>query len=217
MVRLMKPFVRESLETVVLAVLLFLLLRASIQNFRVEGASMEPSLLPHEYVFVNKLAYLQVPVGKIARSVPFWNPPGNQTLYPLGAPRFGDVIVFHAPGQDSRDFVKRVIGLPGDTVALRNGVVYVNARPLSEPYILAIPAGQTLDPVKVPPGQLFVMGDNRPASNDSRAWGPVAISKVIGRVWVRYWPVGEAEFLTSVGLPDEGSMFTVNHNQSGGR
>lgn len=212
----MKLFARETVETVVLAVLLFLLLRASIQNFRVEGASMEPSLLPNEYVFVNKLAYLRVPVGKIARIVPLWDPPSDKTFYPLGTPRFGDVVVFHAPGQDRRDFVKRVIGLPGDTVALRNGVVYVNARPLSEPYILAIPAGQTLDPVKVPPGQVFVMGDNRPASNDSRAWGPVAISRLIGRVWVRYWPVGEARFLTSVASPGKGTELAANPAQAGG-
>jgi len=191
----MKLLARETVETLLLAAILFLLLRAGVQNFRVEGASMEPSLFPNEYVFVNKLAYLRVPAGQVARFVPFWDPPAETVYFPVGTPRFGDVVVFHAPGRDARDFVKRVIGVEGDTIALRNGVVYINGRPLDEPYILALPAGQNMEPVTVPRGQVFVMGDNRPASNDSRAWGPVPISQLVGRVWVRYWPIPEARFL----------------------
>lgn len=193
----MKLLARETIETLALAAILFLLLRAGAQNFRVEGASMEPSLNPNEYVFVNKLAYLRLPVGQIARIIPFWDPPADEVYFPMGSPRFGDVVVFHAPGRDSRDFVKRVIGVEGDTVALRNGVVSVNGRPLHEPYILELPSGQRMDPVIVPPGHVFVMGDNRPASNDSRAWGPVPVSEVVGRVWVRYWPIPEARFLSA--------------------
>ena len=180
---MVRAYVRETLETIFLALLLFFTLRVSIQNFRVEGSSMDRTIHPGEYVFVNKLAYPGVPVGGMER-------------YPLGFPKRGDIIVFHAPGGQSRDFVKRVIGLPGDTVEVKQGHVLVNGHALDEPYKEL--DSRTVASTKVPDGQVYVMGDNRPASNDSRAWGPIPISSIIGRVWVRYWPVKDAKFFTLV-------------------
>ena len=200
---LIRLFVRETLETVGLAVFLFLLLRVSIQNFRVEGTSMEPSVHASEYVFVNRLAYLAMPWGRIASVLPFVHAPSNAVAYPLGFPKRGDVVIFHAPGGPARDFIKRVIGLPGDTVEVRQGAVYVNGKPLDEPYKNR--DSRTVAPIVVPAGNIFVMGDNRPFSNDSRAWGPVPISSMIGRVWVRYWPPKTAQFFTSVSYASNAS------------
>ena len=201
----MRHFVRETLETVLLAALLFLLLRVSVQNFRVEGASMEPALHGGEYVFVNKLAYFHLPIGRIARLLPFLSVAEDKTVYPVGAPRRGDVVVFQDPRGRERDLVKRVIALEGDVVALNGGVVHLNGRPLDEPYILALPRGQDMAPVRVPPRHVFVMGDNRLASSDSRVWGPVSLSSLVGRVWVRYWPLGEARFFGAATMLQDGT------------
>ena len=158
---------------------------------------MEPSIQGGEYVFVNKLSYVGIPWGRIAQVLPFVDAPADQVLYPLGFPKRGDVVVFPAPGGSSRDFVKRVIGLPGDRVEVRAGVVHVNGLPLDETYI-KLHDQRNVAGVTVPVGQLYVMGDNRPASNDSRAWGSIPVSSVIGRVWVRYWPPQDAHFLSTV-------------------
>lgn len=193
---MMRAFVRETMETVVLALLLFFALRVSIQNFQVEGASMSPSIHPGEYVFVNRRSYLEVPLDRIGGK--------GKVAYPLGFPKRGDIIVFHAPGGQSRDFVKRVIGLPGDVVQVQAGQVLVNGVALDEPYKeLDV---QTVPPTRVPDAQVYVMGDNRPASNDSRAWGPVPVHSIIGRVWVRYWPAKVAKFFKSVSYASEGSI-----------
>ncbi|MSP78518.1 MAG: signal peptidase I [Dehalococcoidia bacterium] len=189
-----RTFARETLETVLLALGLFLLLRVSIQNFRVVGSSMEPNIHSGEYVFVNKLAYVGIPWGKIAAALPFVSAPKDTMLYPLGFPKRGDVFVFHAPGGQARDYLKRVIGLPGDLVSIEQGTVYVNGTPLDESY--KHPDARTFPQVVVPLGQLFVLGDNRPGSNDSRFWGTISTEAIIGRVWVRYWPPSKATFIS---------------------
>ena len=167
----------EVVETLVLTILIFLGIQTFVaQPYRVQQMSMEVTLLPDQYVLVDKLT-------------PHWAPYNR-----------GDIIVFDPPetwaSAGSVPFIKRIIGLPGDTVELRDGKVYVNDILLDEPYVNKDANGdpQTTDPPAagttwlIPQGQLLVMGDNRDESADSRSFGPIEISHVIGRAWLRYWP-----------------------------
>lgn len=167
----------ELVETVVLTVVIFFVLQTFIaQPFQVRGGSMQQTFASGQYVLVDRISHL-------------WSPYAR-----------GQVIVFKAPA-DAPDagypFIKRVIGLAGDTVELRAGKVFVNGAELNEPYLftgtdgVAEPTDQTGDQTRwvVPDGQLFVMGDHRRASADSRMFGPIASSSVTGRALVRYWPL----------------------------
>jgi signal peptidase I len=168
----------ELVETVVLTVLIFLGIQTFVaQPYQIEQQSMENTLQPGQYVLVDKLT-------------PRWSPYVR-----------GDIVVFNPPAgleeATGVPFIKRVIGLPGDHVQLRDGRVFVNDKPLTEPYIFEDQGkAQRTDPSlggakswKVPSGELFLMGDHRGESEDSRAFGPVAITSIIGRAWLRYWPV----------------------------
>jgi signal peptidase I len=155
-------FFLDVLETVLLSILLFVAINAVSARIRVDGFSMEPTLQNGEFVIVNKLAYR------------------------LGSPTYGDVIVFYYPRDPQQEYIKRVIGLPGDTVRVSNGQVYVNNQLLTEPYIAAPPHYQS--EWVVPENSLFVLGDNRNNSSDSHNWGPVPLDKVIGTALFVYWP-----------------------------
>ena len=137
---------REIIETLALTLLIFLVIRFVIQSYHIEGTSMQPGLQTNEYVFINKEAYL------------------------FHTPERGDVIVFHFPRDTTQDFIKRVIGLPGDTIKTDSTHVWVNNTQLREPYISTSlnPSAQTW---KVPPNDYFVLGDNRPDSYDSTQLG----------------------------------------------
>lgn len=155
-------FILDILETLILSVILFAVINAVSARIRVDGSSMEPTLHTGEFVIVNKLAYK------------------------LGNPQIGDVIVFHFPRDIEQEYIKRVIGLPGDTVEVKNGHVYVNGQPLNENYIAAPPAYSRT--WQVPPNSLFVLGDNRNNSSDSHNWGPVPENYVVGKAVFVYWP-----------------------------
>lgn len=159
---------RELIETVVLSLIIFLLIRQVIQNYRIEKHSMEPNFYQGQFVLVNKLAYR------------------------FGQPERGDVIVFHNPNNTSEDYIKRIIGLPGDTVDIRNGTVFVNGEPLVEDFPhYPIAATENMAPVTVSDNYLFVMGDNRPNSSDSRAIGPISQDLAVGKAWLRIWPLDQ--------------------------
>jgi signal peptidase I len=159
---------REIVETVVLALVIFLLIRQVVQNYRIESHSMRPSFEEGQFILVNKLAFK------------------------LGAPERGDVIIFHNPNNTREDYIKRVIGLPGDTVEVRGQMVYINSRPLPEEYPLnAFAPNSHFGPVVVEADRLFVMGDNRGNSTDSRAFGTLSEDLVVGKAWVRVWPASE--------------------------
>jgi signal peptidase I len=155
-------FFIDVAETLILSVLLFVGINAVSARIRVDGHSMEPSLQSGEFVIVNKLAYK------------------------IGAPDIGDVIVFHYPRDPDQEYIKRVIGLPNDSVEISNGSVYVNDEPIDEPYIAAPPNYQSN--TDVPENSLFVLGDNRNNSSDSHNWGAVPMEFVIGKALVVYWP-----------------------------
>lgn len=154
----------DALETFTLALLLALVVRAYlIESFVVSGDSMLPTLADGERVFVYRLAYA------------------------LGRPERGDIIVFRYPLDPSRDFVKRIVGLPGDVIEVRSGRVFINGSFLSETYQV-IKDRSSLPPTRVPGGDLFVLGDNRRVSEDSRYFGFVPLRNVKGEVFLVYWP-----------------------------
>ena len=194
---MIKYFMEDLLETVALALLMFLVLQVSVRNYRVELSSMEATLFPKDRLVVNKLVYLHLDAETIDGLVPFadiWD--DRSELFPFHPPRRGDVIVFRYPKDPSRDFVKRVIGLPGETVEIHRGTVRIDGEVLEEPYLEERDLSN-LGPTLVPPDNYFVMGDNRDGSSDSRHWGPVPLENVVGKVLVRYWPPYQFSFLSA--------------------
>lgn len=161
--RALLSFVGEVAETILLAFILFLLIRTALQTYRVDGSSMEPNFYDGQFLVVDKV---------------------TPRLFPL---RRGDVVVFHYPNDPSRDYIKRVIALPGEEVEVRAGEVYINGRRLDEPYE-TYPSQYSWGPALVGEGQLFVLGDNRGHSSDSHTWGMLDRRQVVGRAWIRYWP-----------------------------
>lgn len=190
----MTAVLREILEALALAVVVFILIQASAQNFRVEGSSMAPTLTGQQYLLVNKLVYFKFDTERFSRIIPFWHVDKSNVSSPFRPPRFGEIIVFRFPGEPERDFVKRVIGLPGDEVEIVDGKVMVNGSVYREPYLREAFSGN-MAPVRLQEREYFVMGDNRSHSNDSRNWGPVPEENVVGKVWLIYWPFSE------VGVP----------------
>ena len=186
--RTMREVARELIETAILALLIFLALQFSIQNFRVEGSSMEPTLQEGQYIIVNRLAYLNFAYEHVEELLPFLdlrNDDGG--VFPLQPPERGDVAIFRYPEDPSLDFVKRVIALPGDTVSIDHGQVYVNGVPLDEPYVPQVDH-RDMEERLIPSGSYFVLGDNRRRSDDSRDWGNVPAANFVGKAWVIYWP-----------------------------
>jgi signal peptidase I len=190
----MKTAVRDVLETLILTLLIFLVVRSVVQNFKVDGRSMEPTLESGQYLLIDKASYWRID-GQLAHLIM----PGaeaadetRQTIghYLFGGPARGDIIVFRYPKDPSRDFIKRVIAVSGDTVEIRAGTVYVNGSPLKEGYTAAAPNYQ-MSAEQVPAGNYFVLGDNRNNSSDSHIWGLVPEENIIGRAWLSYWPVDQ--------------------------
>lgn len=171
-------WLREAAETILLAIVIFLLLQLVVRNFRIVGDSMFPTLESGQFVLVERVSYR------------------------LSEPKRGDIVIFEYPRAPQEDFVKRVIGLPGETVEIQGGSVYINGVPLVEPYI----HGQrtlTYHPISLTlgEGEYFVMGDNRAASSDSRTWGALPRPNIIGRAWFCYWPPARWGFVRSPVYP----------------
>jgi len=170
---------REFLETIVPAVLIALLINLFLaQATRVYGQSMEPNLHTDQRLIVEKLSY---------------NPYFRHYLG-FSGPERGDVVVISLQTQGDELLIKRVIGLPGDVIEIHNGTVYVNGQILAEPYLADSTTG-SFGPTTVPPLHIFVLGDNRDFSNDSRSFGTVPLSDVVGRAWFSYWPVEQVGFV----------------------
>lgn len=181
-----KSKLREYSEAIIIAIILALFIRAFVvQAFKIPSGSMKPTLLIGDHILVNKFIYaIKIPII-------------DTELMHFGDPKRGDIVVFRYPVDPSKDFIKRVIGLPGDTVRIQDKKVFVNERLLDEPYavhsenrILPASAGprDNMSPVVVPPHSLFVMGDNRDESYDSRFWKFVDIpSDLKGKAFILYW------------------------------
>lgn len=177
----------EVAQTVLLTLVIFFGVKVLTQTFRVDGASMEPTLHTGQYLLINKVVYFH-PEGTFLEALLPGEGAGNGSpRYLFGGPRRGDIIVFQAPGSPGKDYIKRVIALPGEKVAVRKGRVYINDQPLDEPYIVYT-AGYDLPPRTVPEGMYFVLGDNRPNSSDSHLGWFVPAENIVGRAWISYWP-----------------------------
>lgn len=178
----------EVAQTVLLTVAIFLSVRLVVQNFRVEGASMDPTLNSGQFLLIDKVSYARVDGTPLEYFLPGSNGRAGAD-YVFGGPTRGDIIVFRSPGQPEKDFIKRVIGLPGETVRIDDGRVYINGTRIDEPYIKHR-ASYDLEARKIPNDSFFVLGDNRPNSQDSHlgAFGFVKAETIVGRAWLSYWP-----------------------------
>lgn len=175
---------REIIETAILGLIVFLLAREAVQNFQVEGRSMQPTLASSELVLVNKIGYWEVDLGPFDALLPG----RSNGDFLLSGPHRGSVIIFHPPYQSAHDFVKRVIGLPGDTVEIAAGRVFVNGVELNEYGYIFEPPGYQWGPAVIPPEHYFVLGDNRNSSQDSHAFGPIHEDQIVGEVMFRWFP-----------------------------
>jgi signal peptidase I len=201
-----KSIVREYTESIIIAVLLALLIRAFvIQAFKIPSGSMKPTLQIGDHILVNKFIYgikLRIPFTAL-----------NYTLIPISSPKRNDVVVFIFPKETNKDFIKRVIGLPGDTVQIKDKKIYINNELMEDTHgtftdPMIIPGiGQQGDfpemdkqkrdntgPLVVPPNSIFVMGDNRDESYDSRFWGFVDQKQILGQAFIIYWSWDRNEF-----------------------
>lgn len=167
-------FFFDFLETIVVALSIFVVVYLFLfQPHEIKGNSMEPNFHNNEYILTDKISYR------------------------FREPQRGEVIIFKAPGNPDVDYIKRIIGLAGDKVKVLNGKVYVNDQQLPEAYLAEstplLPASSMQEgiPISVPEGELFAMGDNRPHSSDSREFGPIPISSIIGKAFLRYWPINQ--------------------------
>lgn len=156
-------FLRDIILPLIAAIAIFALVKNTIGSFKVYGLSMLPTIQNGDYIIVNKAAYLFTP------------------------PRRGEIIVLESPQGNSSDLIKRIIALPGDTIEINNGTVFVNNTPLVEPYILEKPH-YTLPPQKIPPDNYFLLGDNRNSSADSHTGWTLPSAKIVGKAWLVYWP-----------------------------
>ncbi|MSQ32839.1 MAG: signal peptidase I [Dehalococcoidia bacterium] len=183
---MIKTALRETLEVLFLAALVFFGARALLDNFIVTGPSMQPTLHTGQWVAINKVAYLRS--SWMERLNPLRQPAaGHYVFHP---PRRGEIVVLQPPVASTNLFIKRVIGEPGDSVEVRRGQVLVNGSALVEPY-LREPARQDYPRQVVPGGHFFVLGDNRNQSEDSRFFGMVPAGNIVGKAWVKYWPPSE--------------------------
>jgi signal peptidase I len=188
-----KSLIREYAESILIAVLLALVIRTYlVQAFKIPSGSMEDTLAIGDHLLVNKFIY--------GTKLPF----SGKRLLTLRDPRRGDVIVFEYPEDPSKDFIKRVIGTPGDVVEGKDKKVYVNGKPYENPHEIhkekdIIPKEMnprdTFGPVTVPPNAYFMMGDNRDRSYDSRFWGFVSRDKIKGLAFIKYWSWDKDRFM----------------------
>ncbi len=162
----MKTFFREMLVTLVLALAIFFVVQSTLQTFIVVGSSMQPTFNDGQRLVVNKAVYI------------------------FRQPERGDVVILVPPAKGEPDYIKRIIALPGDTVEVKDGAVYINGTKQNEPYIKS-PPNYRVEEKKIPPGNYFVLGDNRGNSNDSHTGWLVPRENLVGKAWLSIWPVAE--------------------------
>lgn len=174
-------WVWEVVQTLVLAGLLIVFFRAFLfQNYIVEGNSMVETLYPQDRLIVSRISYI------------------------VGEPQRGDIIVFQYPYDPDRDFVKRIIGLPGETVAIQNGVIFIDGKPLPVEDYVKHPSFESVASTTLDEDEYFVMGDNRAGSSDSRSWGALKDSNIIGKAWLIYFPFEDFGLIAHPDLEPQG-------------
>jgi signal peptidase I len=176
-------FLRELIETALLIAAIYAFVNLATARFVVDGHSMLPNFTTDQFIIVSRLSYI------------------------LGDPQRGDVVVFHYPQEPDRDFIKRVVGLPGETVNILQGRVYIDGRLIDEPYIKDFCRAKSCDGEwTVGPHQYFMLGDNRGASKDSQDFGPVDRKYIVGRAFVRYWPPQDWALISHHRFSDGGAL-----------
>ena len=199
--------VREIVETILLAVVIFVAVRLVVLNFRVDGMSMSPNLDNGEMLLVNRNVYFHFDLNAALNWIPGVDREGEDIVYPFHPPERGDIIVFDPPLRSPKPYIKRVIGLPGELVEIREGNVYIDGIRLDEPYvddgITRCHNGQaTCEIGVVPEGNVFVLGDNRNNSSDSRTFSWVDIDSIIGKAWFAYWPSDDIGLVPHYDYPE---------------
>lgn len=189
----MRKALREWLNTALLALLMLFALQFTTQNFRVIGSSMEPTISTGERLMVNKLIYYNLDVDRLNRYVPFVSVGTGGTQYLFHPPVHGDIVVFNYPKDPAQNFVKRVVAVPGDTIGMAHGRVYINGQLTDESYVAELPS-TSMGNILLADDEYFVLGDNRLRSNDSEDWGPVPMKNIVGKAWVTYWPMSKLGF-----------------------
>lgn len=188
--------IREYVEAFGLAILLALFIRTFlVQAFKIPSGSMLPTLQIGDHLLVNKLLYgLRIPIM-------------GKRVFQVFTPELNDVIVFVFPEDRSKDFIKRVKAVAGETIEVRNKVVYINGEKIDDPYAFYAPDARVMPgsirdnfgPLTVPEGHVFVMGDNRDHSHDSRFWGTVPIDDILGKAFILYWSWDSDAFRPRIG------------------
>jgi signal peptidase I len=200
--------VREIVETLLLALVIFVAVRALVLNFRVDGSSMSPNLQNKEMLLVNRNVYFHFDLNKYLDIIPFVDRDGKDIVYPFHPPERGDIIVFNPPDSvnSEKPYIKRVIALAGETVEIKSdGYVYIDGKKLDEPYIKGAITECNRNPCApytVPEGMIYVMGDNRRNSSDSRIFQGVKIENIIGKAWLTYWPFDDFGLVPHFDYPD---------------
>ena len=192
----MSRLAREILEAVMLALIVLVLVQGTVRNFKVEGSSMHPTLEGGQFLVVDQVSYFKLDMERLARILPFWQAQEGESKFAFDPPNRGEVIVFRYPEDPTKDFVKRVVGVPGETVEVRSGTVFVDGVALSEPYLESADRSDARQ-IILGPKEYYVIGDNRSNSNDSRAWGVVPEDNIVGRVLLVYWPWEDVHFVDS--------------------
>jgi len=169
---------REVGITILIAVFVFVLLRLTVQSYTVEGSSMMPNVQAHQYIMVNKASYR------------------------TSEPQRGEVIVFDPPFDSPRPFIKRVIGLPSETVEIKDGKVFIGGIPLDEEEYIVTPPNYSMPAKEVPENEYFVLGDNRNSSNDSHSGWTVPRDNIIGKAWFSYWPPSQLGVVRHYSYPE---------------
>jgi signal peptidase I len=196
---------REILETVALAALIFFGVRLLVLNFKVDGQSMLPNLINNELLLVNRNSYGEIDLNSWLNKVPGVDREGTWVVYEFAPPEQGDIIVFNPPNGDDKPYIKRIIATEGQHVTFADDHVYVDGERLDEPYIIKPTEcdGREYCDVLVPEDNVFVLGDNRTASSDSRYFGPVPIDSIIGKAIFTYWPVKEVGLVPHYDYPGD--------------
>ncbi len=184
-----RRFSLDIIETLALAILLFLIAQALVQNYVVTGGSMQPSIENNELIIVNKAVYFSLNRETVDDLIPFFDLPDGDDVYLFHPPERGEVIVLNSPEGDNLDLIKRLIGLPGDTIEFdnRGGPIRVNGEEIAETW-LSDDQRTRGHGVTLGENEYFVMGDNRRSSQDSRQWGTISRDEIVGKALLTYWP-----------------------------
>jgi signal peptidase I len=174
-----RAILREIGLTLIAAVVIFLLLQATVQSFVIVGISMQPNFQEGERLLINKV------------------------VYKFRQPESGEVIIFHPPTNQQADYIKRVIAVPGETVEVKDGAVYVNGTKLDESAYVKEPPNYTFILMQIPENEYFVLGDNRNNSNDSHNGWTVPRESIIGKAWLSFWPPGEWGLVVNYPLAEQ--------------